>query len=131
MTNRKKILVVDDDKVVVKALSIKLTGRGYEVLTAAEGSEAVGIVRQKKPDLIILDLSFPADVGGALSDGFSIMEWFKRLDEASKIPIIIITGSDPEKVDQRAKESGAVAFFRKPVDHEKLFAEVEKILDEN
>lgn len=131
MTKRKKILVVDDDVVVRKALSIKLTGQGYEVLTASDGSEAVGIVRQKQPDLILLDISFPTDVGGVHWDGFLIMEWLKRLEEAGKIPIIIITGGDPAKVDLKAKASGAVAFFHKPVDHEELFAVIEKTLDEN
>src|SRR5437773_11788864 len=60
--NRKKILVVDDDRVILKALSIKLNAKGYDVLTATDGSEAVTAVRTHKPDLILLDISFPPDL---------------------------------------------------------------------
>ncbi|HKI70408.1 MAG TPA: response regulator, partial [Verrucomicrobiae bacterium] len=97
--DRKKILVVDDDTVVLKAFTFKLTSKGYDVLTALEGAEAVSVVRRAKPDLILLDVSFPPDVGsggGVVWDGFKIMDWLRRVDEAATIPIIMITGGDPE-----------------------------------
>lgn len=126
--NRKKILVVDDDPVVLKALSIKLNARGYDALTATDGALAVSYVRKEKPDLILLDLSFPPEVAGVPWDGFSIMEWLTRLDETIRIPIIVITGGEPAKYEQRAKATGATAFFHKPVDHEGLFAMIEQAL---
>lgn len=128
--NRKKILLVDDDQVVLKALTIKLTAQGYDVIPAWEVSVAVTAVRKEKPDLIILDLSFPPDVSSGLSDGFSIMEWLKRLDEAAKIPIIVITGGDPAKYEEKAKTTGAAAFFRKPINHDELLVSIRKILSE-
>src|SRR6266487_5641055 len=129
--NRKKILVVDDDRVILKALSIKLNAKGYDVVSATDGSEAVIAVRTQKPDLILLDLSFPPDVNTGLSDGFGIMEWLKRLDEAAKIPIIVITGGDPSKYEEKAKATGAAAFFHKPIQHEDLFAVIRKTLGED
>jgi CheY-like chemotaxis protein len=68
-------------------------------------------VRREKPDLVLLDISFPPDVGGVSWDGFRIMDWLHRVDETKKIPIIIISGVVEEKTRQRATSSGAVAFF--------------------
>ncbi len=127
----KKILVVDDNKVVVKALTLKLASSGYQVLTAADGSEAVSTARKHKPDLIILDISFPPDVahgGGVAWDGFLIMDWLRRMDEAKSIPVIIITSGDPAKYKQRALAAGAVSFFQKPVNNEELLEAIGKVL---
>src|SRR5271155_136238 len=108
---KKKILVVDDNEIIVKTASMKLQGAGYDVVTALDGSEGVAAVRKEKPDLILLDITFPADVGGVSWDGFRIMEWLYRVDETKKIPIIVISGTLDEKNKQRAIASGAVAFF--------------------
>jgi CheY-like chemotaxis protein len=116
----KKILVVDDNEVVVKTLSLKLQGAGYQVITAADGAEAVAAARKEIPDLILLDVFFPPDVGGVPWDGFRIMEWFHRLDSARKIPVIVITGSEEPKTKERATSAGAVAFFQKPLEHDYL-----------
>jgi CheY-like chemotaxis protein len=127
----KTILVVDDNPVVLKALSLKLEANGYRVLTAAEGAEAVGVVRRDKPDLILLDLGFPPDIahgGSGLQDGFHIMRWLQRLEEAKHIPIIIITGGDPEKLKERALAAGAVSFFRKPIDSAELIEVIRRTL---
>ena len=125
--SRKKILIVDDSVIVVKALSMKLKASGYEVLTAMDGSEAVKIARGLHPDLILLDISFPPDVahgGGVPWDGFLIMDWLKRMDEAKHIPIIIITGGDPEKLKERSLAAGAIAFFSKPINNDDLLASI-------
>lgn len=130
-TEKKRILVVDDDPVILKAFSIKLERSGYEVLTAADGSAAVNIVRTRKPHAILLDINFPPDFGSVAWDGFRIMEWLKRLQEAQKTPIFIITGGDPEKYMIRARELGAVAFFHKPVVHDHLVDALHKFLTED
>ncbi len=96
--SRKKILVVDDSPLILKLMSLKLTANGYDVITAEDGGTAVSTVRKEKPDLILLDISFPPDVGhggGVAWDGFLIMTWLQRLEEAKHIPIIVITGGEP------------------------------------
>ena len=131
--NRKRILVVDDDRVILKSLTIKLNARGYDVTTASDGGSALSAVRTQPPDLILLDISFPPDVGhggGVSWDGFLIMTWFKRMEEATHIPIIIITGGDPAKYEERARKIGATAFFHKPIDHDELFDVISKGLGE-
>jgi CheY-like chemotaxis protein len=115
-----KILVVDDNEVIVKTICLKLKGAGYQVATAQDGAEAMSIVRMEKPDLILLDITFPPDVAGVPWDGFRIMEWLHRVDESRRVPIIIITGGEDVKNKERAMASGAVAFFHKPINHDDL-----------
>ncbi|MFN3408414.1 MAG: response regulator [Limisphaerales bacterium] len=126
----RKILVVDDNPVVVKALQIKLAEAGYVAFAALDASEAIAVVRQEQPDLIVLDLSFPPDIGGVDWDGFRLMQWLQRLEHSRRIPIIIITGHDSQQNRQRAIELGATAFFTKPVNHVALVQIVRETLAE-
>jgi CheY-like chemotaxis protein len=131
--NRKKILVVDDNPVIVRTLSLKLTSAGYDVVSATDGSEAVSAVRKEKPNLILLDIAFPPDVahgGGVPWDGFLIIEWLRRIEEAKSIPVIVITGGENEKYKERALALGATAFFQKPVDNDGLLDVITKTLNE-
>jgi CheY-like chemotaxis protein len=127
---KKKILIVDDDGVVVTSLSIILKANGFEVVSAQDGATAVNAVRTQKPDAILLDINFPPEFLAVTWDGFQIMEWLRRLEEGAKIPIFIITGGDPEKYVQRARDLGAMAFFRKPVVHEQLITALRRVLKE-
>jgi len=124
----KKVLVVDDNEVVLKTISLKLQGAGFNVITALDGSEAVAAARKETPDLILLDINFPPAVDGVPWDGFRIMDWFHRLDPSKKIPIIIITGLEDMKNKERASTSGAVAFFHKPINHDDLLKVVRATL---
>jgi CheY-like chemotaxis protein len=127
----KKILVVDDNEIVIKTITLKLQGAGYQVLAAMDGSEAVALARKETPDLILLDISFPADVGSIQWDGFRLMEWFHRLDSARKIPVIVITANEEPKTKERATAAGAVAFFQKPLEHDYLLKVVRATLGES
>ena len=129
---RHKILIVDDSPVILKTLSMKLTANGYEVITAEDGGSAVSLVRHERPDLVLLDISFPPDVGhggGIPWDGFLILEWLRRLDETKGIPFIIITGGDPALYKNRALAAGAVSFFQKPLDHDELLTTIRQVLE--
>lgn len=130
--NRKRILVVDDNEVIVRSLATKLQSAGYDVLKALDGGEAVSAARTAKPDLIVLDIHFPPDVahgGGIAWDGFLIIEWLHRIDEARGIPIIVISGGDAAKYKERSLESGAVAYFQKPIDNNELIATIRNTLE--
>ena len=131
--NRKKILVVDDDAITCDVLGRLLNDVGYDILTASDGSEAVSIARHERPDLIILDLLFPPDVahgGGIAWDGFLIIDWLRRLEEAKDIPIFVMTKGEEEKYKNSSFAKGAMAFFHKPIDHEELLETVRKTLGE-
>src|ERR1700722_16471002 len=124
----KKILVVDDNEVIVKTIMVKLKSAGFQVFSALDGAEAVALVRKENPDLILLDLGFPPDIAGVPWDGFRIMEWLRRVDDSKKIPIIVITGGAGDKDKERAMAGGAVAVFYKPLDHEELLKLVHSTL---
>jgi CheY-like chemotaxis protein len=125
------VLVVDDNEVIQRTLAMKLKASGYDVMTASDGSQALSTVRRKRPDLILLDISFPPDVahgGGVPWDGFRIIEWFKRMDEVKGVPIIIITAGEAAQFKDRALAAGAAAFFHKPIDNDELLATIQQIL---
>jgi CheY-like chemotaxis protein len=119
-TGQKKILVIDDNEIILKTTSMKLQSAGYQVFTALDASEGVAAVRREKPDLVLLDITFPPDVSGMSWDGFRIMDWLHRVDETKKIPIIVISGVVEETNKQRATAAGAVAFFPKPVNFDEM-----------
>lgn len=122
----KKILVVDDDAIILKTTSLKLKSRGYAVATAMDGPAAISAVRREKPDLIVLDISLPPNVGAVAWDGLLIISWLRRLEEARQIPIIVITGGDPMEYKNRSLAAGAMAFFHKPIDHTDLLSVIER-----
>jgi len=124
----KKILVVDDNKTILRTVSLKLQGVGYQVFMALDGTEAVATARKENPDLILLDIGFPPAVDGARWDGFRTMDWLHLLDAEKQVPIIIITASEDPKIKERAESSGAVAFFRKPLDHDDLLKVIKSVL---
>jgi CheY-like chemotaxis protein len=132
--DRKKnlILIVDDNEVILRTLSMKLKAHDYDVQTAMDGSQALSAVRKQKPDLILLDISFPPDVGhggGVPWDGFLMIKWFSRMDEAKSTPVIIITGGDSAQLKDRALAAGAAAFFHKPIDNDALLETIHKLVD--
>jgi CheY-like chemotaxis protein len=130
--NPKKILVVDDNPVVLKALYFLLRNHGYEVVTAESGAETLARLRLDRPDLILLDLDLPdtANVSNAMRDGFIIMDWARRTGVSENIPVIIVSALNPEEYKARAAAAGISMFFQKPVDNEKLLSAISSILAE-
>jgi CheY-like chemotaxis protein len=131
--NPKRILIADDNPVLIMALSNVLTAAGFEVLSVEDGAGAVREIRNQRPDLVLLDISFPPDVahgGGVAWDGFRIMTWLGRMEEIKDIPIVIVSEGDPAHYKKRAIAAGAVAYFQKPVQPEELVAALKQILGE-
>lgn len=127
---RKKILIVDDDPVVVKALTMTLHAKGYRVLSALDSAEALSIVREKDPDMLLVDVTLPPDVsyGGAnLCDGFQVTRWL-RLANSRKIPALIITASNKPEYLQEAAAIGANGFMVKPINTAVLLDSIESAL---
>lgn len=125
--NCKRILVVEANPIHVRALSKKLEAAGYGVLKALDGSEAVSTVRKEKPDLIVVDTTFPPDVahgGGVPWDGLLIIEWLHRMDQAQGTPVILICGNDTAQYQKRSAANGVVATFQKPVNDDELLAAI-------
>jgi len=125
---RKKVLVVEDDPVVAKTLSLTLNARGYEVVCATGSCEAIKLVREENPDVMLVDVGLQPDLGGAwLCDGFKVAQWLHQTS-AKKIPSIIISGSNKPSYKTRATSAGAEAFLAKPLDNTRLVESIESAL---
>jgi CheY-like chemotaxis protein len=125
------ILVVDDDPVFLKATAMKFENNGFEVITAKDASEALLAARQKKPNLLLLDVSFAPDMGsgGSVSwDGFRIMAWLRRFDDFKTTPVVMASIGDPVKCTRLAISSGATAFFHKQMSLSQLLTIVNDAL---
>ena len=125
----KKILVVDDDPVVLKALFLALRSRGYEMFAAFDGPEAFSIARQEKPDLILLDIFFPPDAAqsGNTWDAFLIIDWLQRSSVGYGIPILIISVAEPVEFRERCLAAGAAGYFQKPINLPELLDTLQQI----
>lgn len=122
MSEKKKILIVDDERDIVKALTIRLKASGYDVVTAFDGAQGVFMAHKEQPDLIILDIRMPA------GDGFSVAERLKRSTHTFTIPIIFLTGSPERNAEERATKVGARFYIKKPYDPEELLDAVRRAL---
>ena len=117
-----KILLVDDDKDVLRALSMRLKANGYGVVFAGDGIAAVSVARNEVPDVIILDIGLP---GG---DGFTVMERLGSILPVAQVPVIILTARDISGNEARARAAGAIAFLQKPVDNDVLLETIQEAL---
>lgn len=124
MGQKKKILVVDDERDIVKALVIRLQGAGYEVITAFDGAQGVFMAHKEKPDLIILDIRMPA------GNGFSVAQRLKRSMHTFTIPVIFLTGSPDKSAEEKAMALGARFYVKKPYDPEELLDAIKRALEE-
>lgn len=124
-----KILVVDDDPVILKALSIILEFNGYKVVTATDGSEAIGQMRQEHPDLLIVDVFLAMDAVGCGAsgwDGFQLARWVRNLN--CKAPVIIISGAKNPEYETQTIAAGAHGFLMKPIDNGLMLSTVASLL---
>lgn len=97
----KKILLVEDEEIMIDLLQKKLTKEGYDVSVARDGEEGLRLMRETKPDLILLDVIMPK------MGGFEVMEEMNKDPELRTIPVVIISNSgQPVELD-RAKQLGA------------------------
>jgi putative two-component system response regulator len=118
----KKILIIDDDKDLRLALSIRLRASGYDVAMATDAISAMSVALKERPDLVLLDVNMP---GG---NGFMIMERFRMSTHLESTPVIVLTGGDPIVYREKAFNLGAVDFFEKPADNDALLASIKRTL---
>ena len=118
---KKKILVVDDELDVAKALKIRLKASGYNVVVAYDSIQGFMMANKEKPDLIILDIMIP---GGG---GFVVAERLKQSAATHHIPIIFLTGISGG--EDRAYKIGASGYLMKPYQPEKLLETIHDALE--
>jgi hypothetical protein len=109
-----RILIVEDDADIARALNLRLRSAGYETFVAVDAVSAVSVARQFSPDLVLLDLGLP---GG---NGYAVLERLHGLGSLTAVPVVVLSAWDREVNEPRALAEGARAFLSKPVDDEEL-----------
>ena len=116
---KKRILIVDDEVSILKFLRSNLEDRGYAVISASNGEEALNTIEMELPDLIVLDVMMPK------MDGFEVC---RRLREWSQIPIIMLSARGDEKDKVKCLDLGADDYIVKPFGASELMARVSAVL---
>jgi two-component system, OmpR family, KDP operon response regulator KdpE len=114
-----RVLIVEDEPALLRALRINLRARGYDVATAAAGAEGLAAARQRPPDLVLLDLGLPDIDGG---------EVIRQLRGWSRAPVIVLSGRAGSGDKIGALDAGADDYVTKPFDMEELLARLRAAL---
>ena len=119
----KRILIVDDDEMVRMALNELLKPEGYEIDSAANGKEALEMIKENSYDLLMFDIIMPE------MDGIELCKKVRGNDEWREIPILFLTAKSREDDRNKGLEVGANLFLSKPISPEKLLQVVSETLD--
>jgi two-component system chemotaxis response regulator CheY len=117
-----KILIVDDDKLIVSALSIRLRAEGHDIVSAYDGTSAVEQAKGSTPDLIIMDINLP------FSSGLKAVRQVREVEKLAHIPVVFLTASKVPALRKQAEAMGASGFLEKPYDADELLALVRTAL---
>lgn len=117
-----KILIVDDDRDLVRILTDRLEFEGYETVSVYEGLRAIEIAHHKMPDLILLDLQMPA------GNGQTVLQNLRSRPLTKNIPVIVLTGVEGERLEEEMRVAGAQGLMRKPYDMEMLLRKIRSFL---
>ena len=104
---KKKILVIEDDSVLQKALQEFLAEEGFEIFSALDGEEGIKMGKEKLPDLILLDIILPK------KDGYEVLKDLKSDEATKKIPIVLLTNLGSLNDVEKAIEMGATTYLIK------------------
>jgi CheY-like chemotaxis protein len=103
-----RVLVVDDEPDVLLLCRLNLQQRGHELLEASNGSTALQLARERRPDVIVLDLMLPG------MNGYEVLETLKRDEQTSGIPVLVLTAKSLRADRERSHGLGASGFLTKP-----------------
>ena len=120
---KRKLLIIDDDRAFVVLAAAILRDAGFMVLEAHDAMQGYMYAQQDPPAIILLDMQMPA--GG----GMNLLERVQTIPKLKKIPIVVVTASTDEGLDDKVRAMGAVGLVQKPVDRDHLVNLVGSILD--
>jgi signal transduction histidine kinase len=117
-----RVLIVDDERRNVELLKVMLAPEGYVLLTASNGEDALALLADQQPDLILLDLMMPG------MDGYQVTAKIKQNPATNNIPVIMLTALDDRNARMLGLNAGAEDFLTKPVDRAELCVRVRNLL---
>jgi two-component system, OmpR family, alkaline phosphatase synthesis response regulator PhoP len=121
--DRKRILVVDDEIYIVHILEFSLTMEGYQVLTASDGEEALSVIEQERPDLVVLDIMMPK------LDGYEVCRRLRQDEQFQNLPVILLSAKGRPIDREAGLEAGADDYITKPFSPRKLLEKMRELLD--
>jgi DNA-binding response OmpR family regulator len=121
-TGHKTILVIDDDRGLCHALSIRLKQAGLNVECAFDGATGIKKIKDIAPDLVILDLILPR------MHGFTLLHFLRMQEDAYQGPIVLLTGDRDPELFWHALQWNVARLFQKPVDHRHLVWAIQRLL---
>lgn len=116
------ILVVDDEEYIQRILSFALTAEGFEVETASDGEEALEMIRECRPDVVVLDLMLP------VVDGLGVLRSIRENRETNQIPVVVLSAKGRDMDRQAALQGGANDYVTKPFNPARLIEKVQELL---
>ena len=119
--DKKRILVVDDERHIVRLVQVNLERAGYEVLTAYDGVEALEKVKSEDPDMVVLDVMMPR------MDGFEVLKNLQANPQTQNIPVIMLTAKAQDADIFKGWASGVSSYLTKPFNPRELLVFVERI----
>jgi len=122
INDKKKILVVDDDREIIESVRYALEVEGYEVAVAHDGNQGLALAERENPDLMVLDMMMPK------RSGFLVLEQLGRIRE-NPLPVVMITGNEGNRHQAYAELLGVSEYIRKPFAMERLLEAVKRLLD--
>src|ERR671919_2907504 len=122
MPGQKRILVTDDDPVILRLLQVNLELEGYDVLLAHHGEEAYELAVAETPDLVILDIMMPR------MDGYETVEKLKATDKTKDIPVVFLSAKAQQSDIEKGKEYGVADYLTKPFDPTELLDVVDRLI---
>ncbi len=120
-----KILLVEDNEMNSDMLSRRLTRKGFDVIVAVDGIEALSLAASDGPDLILMDMSLPG------MDGWEATRRIKAAPETNHIPVIALTAHAMSDDREKALEAGCDDYDTKPVEFERLLGKIGRLLNSN
>jgi CheY-like chemotaxis protein len=122
MSDKKRVLICDDDPVILRLLQVNLELEGYDVVLAHHGEEAVEVATAEQPDLIILDIMMPR------LDGYQTMEKLKVGESTSDIPVLFLSAKAQASDIEQGHEKGVAGYLTKPFDPSELLEVIEELV---
>jgi DNA-binding response OmpR family regulator len=122
MTNKKKILIIDDERITVELAQVILESHGFEVVCAYDGEEGLKVARAEKPDLILLDILLPK------KDGFDVCKELRSDPDFKEVCILMFTAKGLSQDVERGYEVGANDYIIKPFSGNDLVIKIKKHL---
>ena len=121
---KRKILVVDDEEDILNFLEMVLTEKGYEVVTAAGGHEALTRVQIERPDLVLLDVMMPQ------MDGWEVLKLLRVDETTAQVPVAMLSARTEARDRVQGLQEGAIDYICKPFSLQQLLGKIEAIFEQ-